>query len=365
MPRSEAEDSDTDLRRRRTPSRRRRHGPWIAAVITLAVVAALVVLAIDKLNPGAVGHVLSHVRPGWVALATFLMASAFVARAESWYAVIGAAIPGNRLGRAPVRRGLMIGMVGSTVAPGRLGEAARTWVVARRLGDPARNIAVVLGTVISQTLMNLVALAGLAIVTFVGTALSASHADAIIGALAVPVALVALALAGPRLLRRAERSRVRWIKRSAAWVDLQLVQFRKGLVVFRHPRAAVHAGVFQLIAWGLQLASCYIVILALSLQHHASLIAAAAVLLAVNLTAIVPVTPSNVGVFQAACIAVLAPFGVSANQGLAYGLLLQAIEVACAFGLGVPALLREGLPLAELRRQAQGRVPGPPENDRS
>jgi phosphatidylinositol alpha-mannosyltransferase len=211
-----------------------------------------------------------------------------------------------------------------------------------------------LGTVISQTLMNLVALGGLAIVTFVGTALSSSRADAIIGVLAVPVALVILALAGPRLLHRGERSRVHWVRRSAAWVNLQLVQFRKGLVVFRHPRAAVHASVVQLVAWGLQLASCYVVILSLSLQHHANLIAAAAVLLAVNVTAIVPVTPSNVGVFQAACIAVLAPFGISASHGLAYGLLLQAIEVICAFALGVPALLKEGLPLAELRRQARG-----------
>jgi phosphatidyl-myo-inositol alpha-mannosyltransferase len=337
---------------RTAPRRRRRHAPWIAAVVTMAVAGALTYLAITKLNLSAVGHVLGHAHLGWVALATFLMATAFVARAESWYAVLRVAVPGSHLHRAPVRRGLMIGMVGSTVAPGRLGEAARTWVVARRLGDPSKNVAVVLGTVISQTLMNLVALGILAIVTFVGTALNSSHATAIIGALAVPVALIALALAGPRLLLRGERSNVNWVRRAAAWINLQLVQFRKGLVVFRHPRAAVHATVTQFIAWGLQLASCYIVILALSLQHHANVVAAAAVLLAVNLTAVVPVTPSNVGVFQAATIAVLAPFGVSASQGLAYGLLLQAIEVVCAFGLGVPSLLREGLPVRELRRQA-------------
>lgn len=335
------------------PRRRPRVRHVVAAVLTLAVVAGLAILAIDKLNISAVGHVLSRVHPGWVVLAVFLMASAFVARAESWYAVIGAAIPGNRVGRAPIRRGLMIGMVGSTVAPGRLGEAARTLVVARHLGDPGRNIAVVFGTLISQTLMNLVALAILAVITFVGTALSSTHADAIIGALAVPIALVALALAGPRLLLRAERSRVNWVKRSAAWINLQLVQFRKGLVVFGQPRAAVHAISTQMLAWALQLAACYVVILALSLQHHANLVAAAAVLLAVNLTAIVPITPSNVGVFQAACIAVLSPFGVNASQGLAYGLLLQAIEVVCAFGLGVPSLLREGLPIGELRRMSR------------
>jgi phosphatidylinositol alpha-mannosyltransferase len=345
------------------PHRRLRARHWIAVGLTLAVVAGLTVLAITKLNITAVAHVLSHVQPGWVALALLLMAAAFVARGESWYAVLEAALPGNEIGRAPIRRGLMIGMVGSTVAPGRLGEAARTLVVARHLGDPSRNIAVIVGTVISQTLMNLIALAALTVVTFVGTALSSSHADAIIGALVVPIALVALALAGPKLLHRAERARANWLRRAAAWINVQLVQFRRGLIVFRHPRLATHAVGTQMLAWALQLACCYIVILALSLQHHANLVAAAAVLLAVNVTAIVPITPSNVGVFQAACVAVLAPFGVSASQGLAYGLLLQAIEVVCAFGLGIPSLLREGLTVADLRNQLRGQPPATPEEN--
>jgi phosphatidylinositol alpha-mannosyltransferase len=92
------------------------------------------------------------------------------------------------------------------------------------------------------------------------------------------------------------------------------------------------------------------------LGHRANWAAAAAVLLAVNITAIVPVTPSNVGVFQAACIAVLHPFGIEANHALAYGLVLQAVEVFDAVALGIPALLREGLPWRELRRQARTRL---------
>ena len=250
-------------------------------------------------------------------------------------------------------RGIMIGMVGSTVAPGGLGEAARALVVARRLGDPSRNIALVLGTVISQTLINLLALGILAVVTLLGAAISGARAEAIIGVVAVPAVIVAIVLLGPRALHRASRSKVRWLRRGAAWISEQLAYFRRGLVVFKRPRAAVHAGGMQLAAWALQLFACYSVVLALGLEHQANLIAAAAVLLAVNVTAIVPVTPSNVGVFQAACIAVLAPFGISASQGLAYGLILQAVEIVAAVALGVPALLREGLSVSELRREAR------------
>ncbi|HEY3945320.1 MAG TPA: lysylphosphatidylglycerol synthase domain-containing protein, partial [Solirubrobacteraceae bacterium] len=116
-----------------------------------------------------------------------------------------------------------------------------------------------------------------------------------------------------------------------------------GLAVFRKPRPALHATATQTAAWGLQLLACYATMSALRLPGHANLAAAAAVLLAVNLTAIVPLTPANVGVFQAACIAVLHPFGVDASQALAYGLVLQAVEIVDALLLGGPALVHEGL----------------------
>ena len=50
-----------------------------------------------------------------------------------------------------------------------------------------------------------------------------------------------------------------------------------------------------------------------------------------------PPTPSNVGVFQAACLVVLAAYGVGAGPALAYGIILQAVEVLTALGLGIPA----------------------------
>ena len=70
--------------------------------------------------------------------------------------------------------------------------------------------------------------------------------------------------------------------------------------------------------------------------------AAAAVLFAVNVTAVLPLTPSNVGTFQLACAAVLGTYGVGYADGIAYGVILQAVEVATAFIMGAPALVREG-----------------------
>jgi uncharacterized membrane protein YbhN (UPF0104 family) len=81
--------------------------------------------------------------------------------------------------------------------------------------------------------------------------------------------------------------------------------------------------------------------LALHLHVPAPLATAAAILVAVNVTAAVPVTPSNVGIFQAACIGVLAAVGVGSAHGLSYGLLLQAAEIVTAIVLGLPALAAE------------------------
>ncbi len=121
-------------------------------------------------------------------------------------------------------------------------------------------------------------------------------------------------------------------------------------MVFAQPRHGVPAVGFQLLAWALQWGSCYMVVLALGLQHQATPVTAAAILLAVNVTAVLPATPSNVGVFQAACLVVLAAYGVGPGPALAYGIILQAIELLTALLLGCPALLREGMTWQDIRR---------------
>ncbi len=85
---------------------------------------------------------------------------------------------------------------------------------------------------------------------------------------------------------------------------------------------------------------------------------AAAVLFAVNVTAVVPATPSNIGVFQLAVISVLATgYGVAAADALAYGVILQAVEIATAVALGVPALVREGMSWSDVRLRAISAAP--------
>jgi phosphatidylinositol alpha-mannosyltransferase len=186
-------------------------------------------------------------------------------------------------------------------------------------------------------------------ITFTSVPLLNGNLAGVLSALLVPLAIAMLVVGGPRLLALARRSRFARLARAADAGTGLLQLARQGLVVFARPRYGATAIFFQLLAWALQWLACYAVLLALGLQSHGGLVAAAAILLAVNLSAILPATPSNVGVFQAACAVVLAAYGVNAGPGIAYGIILQAVEVVTALALGIPALLGEGLSWQDLR----------------
>ena len=50
-------------------------------------------------------------------------------------------------------------------------------------------------------------------------------------------------------------------------------------------------------------------------------------------------------------------FGVGAADALAYGVILQAVEIATAVALGLPALVREGLTWSDMRLRALSAAP--------
>jgi phosphatidylinositol alpha-mannosyltransferase len=334
----------------RTPRRlRRRAGLAVAALLLAAILA----FALSRLGLHRIGHALASASPGWILLALALMSLSLLARAISWHEVLRAALPRIAIPWPPVVRATMIGVMGSAVFPGRIGEPTRVLVLSRRLEGSARRLLPVLaGTVFSQTIINLLALAILATVTFTSVQLFAHEGvSGLLGVLFVPLVICLLVIAGPRLLRLAQRAPSLRISLAAAALARMLRLARQGLAAFAAPRHGVPAVLAQLLAWTLQLA-CYAVLLALGLQSHGGLAAAAAVLLAVNVSAVLPATPSNVGVFQAACLVVLAAYDVGAGPALAYGIILQAVEVITALALGLPALLGEGMTWREIRSGA-------------
>lgn len=344
---SETEQGGGGRRGLRPPRIGRRLGIVIIALVLAGVIAA----AVSSLHLDKIGHALASAQPGWMLAALGVMMSSLFARSISWRQTIMAALPDTPIGQAAVTRATMIGVMGSAVFPGRLGEPSRVVVVSRRLDAPTRRmLPVVAGTVFSQTLINLLALTILAIVALTSVPLLRSRASALELVIGIPLLVVALVLVVPPLLRVAARSRWRRLRRGAIATRRLVHLARQGLTVFARPRHGLPAVTAQLVAWALQWLSCYLVLVGLHLQAQAGLDAAAAILLAVNVSAVVPATPSNVGVFQAACVGVLALYGVSYGPALAYGILLQAVEIMTALVLGIPALLGEGMTWQDIRR---------------
>ena len=119
-------------------------------------------------------------------------------RAEAWHAVLRAALPNARVRRRDAARGTMIGVLMSATLPARLGEPSRALIVARRLGRVRERLPVVLGTLVAQTFLNLIALVVLGTVMFSTIGLFQGNEDKLVAASLAPVILIARAAGGAR-----------------------------------------------------------------------------------------------------------------------------------------------------------------------
>jgi phosphatidylinositol alpha-mannosyltransferase len=295
-----------------------------------------------------------------VILGLAVMCSAMAMRAVAWLAILRAALPRAQIRMSDSLQGTFIGVLMSSTLPARLGEPARALVVARRTGRPRENLPVVLGSLVSQTLLNILALLVLGAVMFSSVDIFSGHQEALLFTAIAPVGLLALVLVAPLLLRRGAVARLPSSRLAAMLVKARgaMTRVRAGLIVFRDPKLGTIAVVGQLAAWALQWISCYMLMVALGLNHQVGIGAAAAVLFAVNISAVLPATPANLGVFQFACATVLhAGWHVPFVTGVAYGVILQGVEVATAILMGTPALLKEGMSWREVRLRAMNAAP--------
>jgi phosphatidylinositol alpha-mannosyltransferase len=318
-----------------------------AALLVVGIAAlAGAVLALERIGVDAILRSLLAATPVWVVAALGVMGASMILRAVAWHAILRAALPRARVRRRDAFQGTAIGVLMSATLPARLGEPSRALVVSRRLGRPRELLPVVLGTIVSQTLLNLVALLVLGL-TMLSTVDLFRDNKALLGVTVAPFAVLLCVLVAPAVLRAGGARAVRGA----------LVRVREGLRIFRRPRLGATAAAAQLSAWALQALSCWLLLVALGLDDRAGFGAAAAVLFAVNVTAAIPATPSNLGVFQAACVVVLGAYGVGHADALAYGIILQAVEIATAVALGAPALVKEGLSWREVRLRALHATP--------
>ncbi|TFG71936.1 MAG: glycosyltransferase [Solirubrobacterales bacterium] len=336
-------------------SRRRRAARRVGLLAAAGVGAGLTYLAAGQIGFDNVVHSAVRSDLAWVLIATALMALSLFFRSAAWFLAARAALPSARLRRRDFTSATMIGVLMSATLPARLGEPARAMIMARRLGRVRESFPVLLGTLVSQTVLNILALVLLGVIIVSSTDLFSRNSEQLFLASMAPALLLVLALIAPTVVRRTGSGR---IARTAAMIRDALLKVRSGLAVFRDPRRGPLATATQLTAWAIQVSACYALAVAMGLTPLMGIGGAAAVLFAVNVTAVIPATPSNIGIFQLAVISVLTTgYGVSAADALAYGVILQAVEIATAVALGLPALVREGMTWSDVKLRTMSATP--------
>ncbi len=108
-----------------------------------------------------------------------------------------------------------------------------------------------------------------------------------------------------------------------------------------------------LVSWAAEWATYHLTLRAVHLP--VSYAASFTALIAVNVGGLIRVTPGNVGVLQAAMVGALLPFGIAAEQAVAGGLALQAIEVLPVLALALAVAGRAGLARPATSEQLPGK----------
>jgi phosphatidyl-myo-inositol alpha-mannosyltransferase len=343
---AQAEQQPVRTRRRPSLTLLRR----IALVVSPLLVLGLGGAGLANIGVGRVETSIAASKPSLLLAGLGLMCVAMVARGLAWHAILQAAPMARRARLVDALQGTFVGVLMSATLPARLGEPSRALIVARRIGRARETLPVVLGTLVSQMLLNLLAVVVLGAVTLTTVHGLQGQDRPLVALSLMPVAALLCLLLAPVVVPGRRRSRPLAGESLVAEVRAALHRISEGLRVFCNPRQTGLALSAQLGAWALQLLSCWFLLAAFGLSGRVGLTGAAALLFAVNLTALLPVTPANVGIFQAAVFAVLVgAYDVSPATALAYGIVLQAVEVATAVMIGMPALAKEGLSWRELR----------------
>ncbi len=320
--------------------------PWVqGSVLLLTVGLALVVFWLQGPDWGAVWGAFRFVVWSWIVLALLLNVASTLFRALSWSLTIGQALPERHHPKlVHVFSAFGVGLFANAVVPGRLGELARVAILRRHLPDaPPGTTAALVGTVFAHRLFDLVP--ATILVVWVLLFAEVPHWAVIALSVAVLVGSTLFAVAWLSARRRDRTVMGEGVGKIRSLLGLA----RQGLSVLKAPAPLAAAILFQCLGWGLQLLAVYAAMRAFGIDD-AGLPAAGLVLVLMNVATILPLWPGNVGLVQAAVALPLRNYGVPYATGFAFGLAVQALEIACGVALGLLALAREGISFAMLRR---------------
>ena len=335
---------------------------WVAG----ATIGVLVGLLLARANLARMGQSFLHADWRWLAVALALMFGSLLLRSLALKVIVDA-LGGRRTRLSDTFSATSIGLLVNSVIPIRVGTVVAPYalfVLLRRRGA-AVPFGTTLGTTLTEQLFAIASFVALSLLFVSALSLPGWAVQVLIAsALFAATFLVGGsssngAAAGwpqPRVEPRtgaARRSRAgarpgRLRRHWPALVDSQRIMGK--------PWSALLVAAVQALSWLLQLAAAWAALQAFHLGA-AGLRGAGLVIVLTNLIGLVPITPGNVGTFQAAAAAALAVSGVAAGPAVAFALGLQGMQFVVAIVAGLASLSLQDLTLGDLRGAYHPRQP--------
>lgn len=319
----------------------------------LVVMVCLLVLLLHRVDLQQLGRALLEVHPGFLAMGLVAQLIVIWIKSFRWAITIHGAT-----GR-PVCRALsasLIGSAGNILLPARLGELLRVGVIDKH-NQIGRSMA--LTTVGLTQLFDLLSLVGyFLLVSIWATRLLTAYLweVSLLGILIILTlgSLVALQQKAKLLhtvLRPIHRKFPDALRR---YIAGYAEQFVKGLSVLGKGRLLGGLLLLTITVWGLETASTYWMLQAFHIK--ATLVMAAILVVVLNLSMVVPITPGNIGITQAVGVFLLETFGVTPAFALAYSIGAQGAIQLLIVSLGMMCLYREGMSLNLFRQRPREAV---------
>ena len=325
---------------------------WRNFIISLIVSGGFLYLAFRNVKLDELGEALGRVNGRWLLVAVGVSLLIMVFRAWRWQLEL------RPLEHVPLGRLWVVTAVAYmaiNLLPVRLGEVVRPWLLSRRSNVSFANVVgnIVVEKTMDSILILFYILVGLLTIENLPIWVRRGAIFPAVGA-GMLVSLVLL------FWWRGEAFVDRWVlhllpERFRENLKRILVSMADGMRVIPNPALLLAVFLVSLTLWFLPILSSYILILAFDFSVPFS--AALVVFIFVGFGTALPNLPGMIGPYQYACQLALGLFGVSDVDGLAYGLVLNAVQFLTLIAQGLVAFPIAGVSIDEIRRAREQTLP--------
>lgn len=325
---------------------------WGNFVLSFIVSGGFLYLAFRNVKLDELGEALERVNGSWLLVAIGVSLLIMVFRAWRWQLELRPLehVPLGRLWVVTALAYMAINLL-----PVRLGEVVRPWLLSRRSNVSFANVVgnIVVEKTMDSILILFYILVGLLTIENLPVWVRRGAIFPAVGA----VILVSLVLL---FWWRGEAFVDRWVlhllpERFRGNLKKVLASMADGMRVIPNRGLLLAVFLVSLTLWFLPILSSYIVILAFDFPVPFS--AALVVFIFVGFGTALPNLPGMIGPYQYACQLALGLFGVSNVDGLAYGLVLNAIQFLTLVAQGLVAFPIAGVSIDEIRRAREQTLP--------